>query len=831
MKYVPSVVGAWMLAGGLLLSAPFTSFADEITTKTATSIATAEDKVGKVIYLLGQADLTYSDGRVEPLKRQMDIPEGSLITVKQRGRVRLLMVDGETKILEANSQLSIPLYQFDPAHPQDSILSSKLIKGEVTNKTGQGGHAAKSRYRMETSSAVIGVMGTEYTVRVVGRETWVSVHEGIVSVSKLGGDCLPAAIGPCSGDTTMTLSAQQRGLALVVRTDQPKPVLVPAPPPTRSQAVETPTNAPVAESSSKDKSSSSSSTSSTGSAASTSAENSSSTSAEANTESKLIQSGAEKTSSTRQSPTVVKGESHSNQTTTAETTDKVGTRKQQTDETGSAEHTESKSNALVAASTDKPTNRKNQTDDETGSAEHTESKSNVLVAASTDKPTNRKQQTDETDSKGNAESKSNALVAASTDKPTNRKQQTDETDSKGNTESKSNALVAASTDKPTNRKQQTAETGSVGSNKSKSNQVATTPVVSSDKTTTAILPSSATPSSGLTSVMTGNTAATNPENKQTIVSKSTDLLDSITPSVSVQVESKVTFVAPTLSTDTINTTTLITPVVTVPSTTTPVVTTPIVTAPVTTLSATDTLSTNFVTSTPVKTVTEVVNTNLVEVVKTDTIASNTASGTTPIANTDTTTPVTGDNTASPNTSTNTSATSELPAVKWGKYDPAATNSNLVSYSEQVSDQYAKVVLPEPTGNYEIDRLKSASTALAQDKEQYSFKMGTYEANVTNANNGEKSAATLKDGHLTVSPVKQNFSTGFTLESTPYTGTVTATGTYADKDGTLIDDGTNAATKIRGAVGVQDGKAAAAYTFTHQIDSQLSADGAINWTGE
>ena len=799
MKYVPSVVGAWMLAGGLLLSAPFTSFADEITTKTATSIATAEDKVGKVIYLLGQADLTYSDGRVEPLKRQMDIPEGSLITVKQRGRVRLLMVDGETKILEANSQLSIPLYQFDPAHPQDSILSSKLIKGEVTNKTGQGGHAAKSRYRMETSSAVIGVMGTEYTVRVLGRETWVSVHEGIVSVSKLGGDCLPAAIGPCSGDTTMTLSAQQRGLALVVRTDQPKPVLVPAPPPTRSQAVETPTNAPVAESSSKDKSSSSSSTSSTGSAASTSAENSSSTSAEANTESKLIQSGAEKTSSTRQSPTVVKGESHSNQTTTAETTDKVGTRKQQTDETGSAEHTESKSNALVAASTDKPTNRK--------------------------------QQTDETDSKGNAESKSNVLVAASTDKPTNRKNQTEETDSKGNTESKSNALVAASTDKPTNRKQQTAETGSVGSNKSKSNQVATTPVVSSDKTTTAILPSSATPSGGLTSVMTGNTAATNPENKQTTVSKSTDLLDSITPSVSVQVESKVTFVAPTLSTDTINTTTLITPVVTVPSTATPLVTTPIVTAPVTTLSATDTLSTNFVTSTPVKTVTEVVNTNLVEVVKTDTIASNTASGTTPIANTDTTTPVTSDNTASPNTSTNTSATSELPAVKWGKYDPAATNSNLVSYSEQVSDQYAKVVLPEPTGNYEIDRLKSASTALAQDKEQYSFKMGTYEANVTNANNGEKSAATLKDGHLTVSPVKQNFSTGFTLESTPYTGTVTATGTYADKDGTLIDDGTNAATKIRGAVGVQDGKAAAAYTFTHQIDSQLSADGAINWTGE
>lgn len=671
MKYVPSIVGAWMLAGGLLLSAPFTSFADEITTKTATSIATAEDKVGKVIYLLGQADLTYSDGRVEPLKRQMDIPEGSLITVKQRGRVRLLMVDGETKILEANSQLSIPLYQFDPAHPQDSILSSKLIKGEVTNKTGQGGHAAKSRYRMETSSAVIGVMGTEYTVRVVGRETWVSVHEGIVSVSKLGGDCLPAAIGPCSGDTTMTLSAQQRGLALVVRTDQPKPVLVPAPPPTRSQAVETPANAPAAESSSKDKSSSSSSS------------NSSSTSSNTNS------SGSSNTANT------------------------------------------------------------------SASAESTSTQTSTEQAPSTTK----------------------SQVTA-----------TEQTNS--NTDSK-----------------QTAST--VNSSADKTTASTTTTAVMSAPVTTEVV------STPITTTTTANTE-----------SKSGDILEAITPTVTANTESKTTL-TPVVATETVTTTpVVVTPTVTV---TTPVVTTLIVTAPVvtsaavtTSTTATEALGSNFVTTTPVKTVTEVVNTNLVEVVKTDTIATNTASGTTPVTNTESTTPLTNDN---PATTTN------LPAVKWGKYDPAATNSNLVSYSEQVSDQYTKVVLPEPTGNYEIDRLKSASTALAQDKEQYSFKMGTYEANVTNTNNGEKSAATLKDGHLTVSPVKQNFSTGFTLESTPYTGTVTATGPYADKDGTLIDDGTNAATKIRGAVGVQDGTAAAAYTFTHQIDSQLSADGAINWTGE
>ncbi len=69
-----------------------------------------------------------------------------------------------------------------------------------------------------------------------------------------------------------------------------------------------------------------------------------------------------------------------------------------------------------------------------------------------------------------------------------------------------------------------------------------------------------------------------------------------------------------------------------------------------------------------------------------------------------------------------------------------------------------------------------------------------------------------------------------LNSPVYTGAVKATGTYSATDGILKDDGTNPQTTINGAVGVLGDVTGAAYTFTHQIDPLLSADGALNWTG-
>jgi hypothetical protein len=171
-------------------------------------------------------------------------------------------------------------------------------------------------------------------------------------------------------------------------------------------------------------------------------------------------------------------------------------------------------------------------------------------------------------------------------------------------------------------------------------------------------------------------------------------------------------------------------------------------------------------------------------------------------------------------------TPALPPVRWGKFDPATVVDG-VTLGDQVSSQYAQIIAPTTTSAYTIERLKGASASLPEQRDVV-FALGSYEANVRNATTGIATAATVTDATLNVSSVRNTFDTGFTLNSPVHTGVVKATGTYSATDGILKDDGTNPKTTINGAVGVLGDVTGAAYFFTHQIDTTLSADGALNW---
>ena len=170
----------------------------------------------------------------------------------------------------------------------------------------------------------------------------------------------------------------------------------------------------------------------------------------------------------------------------------------------------------------------------------------------------------------------------------------------------------------------------------------------------------------------------------------------------------------------------------------------------------------------------------------------------------------------------------LAPVRWGKFDPAAVVDG-VTLGDQVSSQYAQVIAATAANAYTVERLKTASATLPEQRD-VGFVLGSYEANVRNATTGTATAATVTDATLNVSSVRNTFDTGFTLNSPVYTGAVKATGTYSATDGILKDDGTNPQTTLNGAVGVLGDAIGAAYSFNHQIDTVLSADGVLGWTG-
>lgn len=228
-----SIRNLWSLICVLALLAAEVSLAD-------TSPTLAAGMIGKITYLLGQAEMTTADGTVLPLSRQMEIPDGSRITVKERSRVSLLMVDGGVEKLGANTVFVFNKYSYDPDDAEATEIRKTLLDGEVTSTTGRGGEDAKERYRMNSPLAAIAVLGTEYSVKVSKGETWVTVLSGEISIAKLGGSCQRSGLGACAGGER--LSEGQRGLAFVVRANEPKPILMPV---TAIPVSETPAEKPA----------------------------------------------------------------------------------------------------------------------------------------------------------------------------------------------------------------------------------------------------------------------------------------------------------------------------------------------------------------------------------------------------------------------------------------------------------------------------------------------------------------------------------------------------------------------------------------------------------
>ncbi len=201
MKYTVSLLRVLALVGVLMLSLHLLFWQMKLkhTPAIPRQTTSTPHDIGKVSYLLGQAELTLPDGTVVAITKQTEIPEGSKVSVKDRSKLNLLMVDGETEKLPANSTLEFTKYSYDPANPKASEIRKELIEGEVTSKTGVGGTEANERYRLNSPLAAIAVLGTEYTVSISGSETRVVVLDGIISMAKLGGNCQRSGLGACAG--------------------------------------------------------------------------------------------------------------------------------------------------------------------------------------------------------------------------------------------------------------------------------------------------------------------------------------------------------------------------------------------------------------------------------------------------------------------------------------------------------------------------------------------------------------------------------------------------------------------------------------------------------
>ncbi|HHC74720.1 MAG TPA: hypothetical protein ENK78_06565, partial [Thiothrix sp.] len=157
---------------------------------------------------------------------------------------------------------------------------------------------------------------------------------------------------------------------------------------------------------------------------------------------------------------------------------------------------------------------------------------------------------------------------------------------------------------------------------------------------------------------------------------------------------------------------------------------------------------------------------------------------------------------------------DKPVVEWGRWKPDDIQTKLADGYELVVQQ----------GDYAIIRREDEEITLPNEG-VYHFKPTRSEAFVRHIPTETYQKAAVNDANLTVDFIERQFDTQFTLKNDDLNAVVAAQGQLSD-DGILRSDGSNEHTHITGALA--SGGDSASYAFTHEIDKDTSAAGAIDW---
>jgi FecR protein len=120
---------------------------------------------GTVQYLSGTISAQRPDGGVRVLAEGSSVSVGDVIATQRDSYAQLRFSDGGQVTLRPETQVKIESYAYDEGRPERDSFAMQLFKGGLRSLTGLIGKRTANRnaYRMVTSTATIGIRGTDYT--------------------------------------------------------------------------------------------------------------------------------------------------------------------------------------------------------------------------------------------------------------------------------------------------------------------------------------------------------------------------------------------------------------------------------------------------------------------------------------------------------------------------------------------------------------------------------------------------------------------------------------------------------------------------------------------
>ena len=120
---------------------------------------------GTVQNLSGTLSVQRPDGSVRALAERSSVFAGDVISTERDSYAQLRFTDGGQVTLRPNTQIKIETYAYEEGRPDRDNFAMQLFKGGLRTLTGLIGKRTTNRgaYRMVTSTATIGIRGTDYS--------------------------------------------------------------------------------------------------------------------------------------------------------------------------------------------------------------------------------------------------------------------------------------------------------------------------------------------------------------------------------------------------------------------------------------------------------------------------------------------------------------------------------------------------------------------------------------------------------------------------------------------------------------------------------------------
>ncbi|TMH22710.1 MAG: FecR domain-containing protein [Betaproteobacteria bacterium] len=118
-----------------------------------------------VQHLSGTLSVQRPDGSMGALAERSNVFVGDVISTERDSYAQLRFTDGGQVTLRPSTQVKIEAYAYDEGRPERDNFAMQLFKGGLRSLTGLIGKRTTNRsaYRMVTSTATIGIRGTDYS--------------------------------------------------------------------------------------------------------------------------------------------------------------------------------------------------------------------------------------------------------------------------------------------------------------------------------------------------------------------------------------------------------------------------------------------------------------------------------------------------------------------------------------------------------------------------------------------------------------------------------------------------------------------------------------------